>query len=138
MKRFALLVWTIMTCAAFFCAGTAEEETVIDYDLSGFSRNMVYAQMVQVTRAPEEYEGKVFRVRGNFSYAETLGAASIIFTDRTGCCEVALYFRPEHALAYPDEYPPLYSDITITARLAVDPEKPDVPCLFIDAVIEQE
>ena len=38
----------------------------------------------------------------------------------------------------PDDYPPLWGDITITARLTVDAEGPEQPCRFTEAVIERD
>ncbi len=137
MKRFAALMWVaIILCTAFPAAG--ETEMVIDYDLSVFNRNMTYSQMIQVINAPEDYQGMVFRLKGIFNYSETLDMGRIIFTDRSGCCEVAVPFFPEEALVFPDDYPPLYSEIMITARFTVDPENQDMVCCFTDAVIEQE
>lgn len=80
----------------------------------------------------------MIRVRGKFNYSETHDLARIIFSDNTGCCEVALSFETAQTLAYPDDYPPLWGDILITARLTADQADPDMPCRFTDAVIGQE
>ena len=135
------LVWLLLTVLSVLplsAAGAETAEPAIDMDLSTFSRGVVYAQMTQVCRTPGEYDGKLFRLRGKFNYSEANGLARIIFSDNTGCCELALVFQPARALRFPDDYPPLWSDIMITARLTVDEGDPDMPCRFTEAVIEWE
>lgn len=131
----ARVLLSILLLASVAAAG---EGQTVDMDLSAFSRGVTYAQMTQVCRAPEEYDGKIFRLRGRFSYSPANDLARIIFGDSTGCCEIALVFRPAQPLRYPEDYPPLWSDIMITARLTVDGEDPDMPCRFTEAVIEWE
>ena len=38
----------------------------VDYDLTQMSSDMVYATVYQMMVAPKEYEGKTFRIDGNF------------------------------------------------------------------------
>ncbi len=134
MKRFVKCVLSIIVCALILGTGCAE--TVIDHDLMDFNRSITYAQMIQVLSAPQDYDGQVFRLKGRFNYAESRGLARIIFSDNSGCCEVAMVFVPALELNYPDDYPPLYGEIMITARLTVDPDSPDGACRLTDAVIE--
>lgn len=54
----------------------------------------------------------------------------------TGCCDVTVFFQPSQTLTCPDDYPPLYADILLTARLGVGPDDPEAPCCFYDAAIE--
>ncbi len=130
-----LIVLSVLPLAA---AGAETAEPVVDMDLSALSRGVVYAQMTQVCRTPEAYDGKLFRLRGRFNYSEANELARIIFSDNTGCCELALVFQPAQPLRFPDDYPPLWGDILIIARLTVDGEDPDMPCRFTEAVIEWE
>lgn len=135
MKKPAKLVWIILILISVFAA-VGSAETAVDLDLSACNRSITYAQVVQVCNAPEGYDGKVFRLTGKFNYSEKLDTARIIFSDSAGCCELALPFAPAEALSYPEDYPPLYSNITITARLAADPSDPELSCQFVDAVVE--
>lgn len=116
--------------------GMAAAEQVIDVDLAACNRGITYAQMMQVSRSPEAYDGKLFRVKGRFNYSETNELARIIFSDNTGCCEFAMVFQPAEELVYPDDYPALYSELMITARLTAGDADPDMPCCFTEAVIE--
>ena len=45
-------------------------------------------------------------------------------------------FRSAGELTYPDDYPPLYSQITVTGRWTIDREHPDLPAYLADAVLE--
>ncbi len=132
------LTWmTLTVLMAVFLAAAGAEQTV-DLDLSACSRGVIYAQMTQVCRAPAGYDGMLFRVKGKFNYSEKNELARIIFSDSTGCCEIALVFEPARELRFPDDYPPLWADILITARLTADQTDPDMPCYFSEAVIEWE
>ena len=119
MKRFVKCVFSIILCAVI--VGTGCAETVIDLDLSQVNRNITYAQMLQVLSAPADHAGKIFRLKGRFNYAESKDLARIIFSDSTGC---------------PEDYPPLYGEFLITARLEMAPDGAETACRFVDAVIE--
>lgn len=136
MKRALVLILS----AALWCAhwGIADAEASVDMDLSSFNRIMTYAQMQQVIRDPEAYENRIFRLNGKFNYAQTSGLAKIIISDNAGCCEICMVFLPASDLVFPDDYPPLYADITITGRLAVDRANSDMPAYFADAAVEWE
>ncbi len=134
-RGLALTAWIIL---AGFALGCATAEQSIDVDLSACSRGIIYAQMMQVCRSPLDYDGKLFRLKGKFNYSEAHDLARIIFSDNTGCCETALVFKTAETLAFPEDYPPLWGDITITARLTADRTDPDMPCYFSQAVIERE
>ncbi len=134
MKRFAIIVCTVILFSVSL--GIVKAETAVDFDLSTVNRAITYAQMIQICNAPENYDGKVFRLNGKFNYSETKGLARIIFSDNSGCCELAMMFSPAEPLEYPNDYPPLYSDITITARLIVDQSDPEISCWFADALLE--
>ncbi len=133
-----MLLLIILPVLPLAAAGAETEEPAINMDLSAFSRGVTYAQMTQVCCAPGAYDGMLFRLRGRFNYSEANGLARIIFSDNTGCCELALVFQPAQPLRFPDDYPPLWGDILITARLTVDGGDPDMPCRFTEAVIEWE
>ncbi len=131
-----VLLISLLLCALAGAGAEPAAEQTVDLDLSACSRGVTYAQMTQVCRSPEEYDGKVFKLKGKFNYSEANQLARIIFSDNTGCCELALVFQPAQALRFPDDYPPLWGDIQITARLTVDGGDPDMPCRFTEAVIE--
>ncbi|MCR4707291.1 MAG: hypothetical protein K5746_05015 [Clostridiales bacterium] len=135
IRRLALTAWIL---SAVFALGSARAEQDVDVDLSACSRGITYAQMMQVCRSPEDYDGKLFRLKGKFNYSEEHDLARIIFSDNTGCCETVLVFEAADELAFPEDYPPLWGNIMITARLTANENDPDMPCCFTDAVVERE
>ena len=94
--------------------------------------------MIQVCRAPEDYDGKLFRLNGKFNYSQLHEQAKIIISDNAGCCEIALVFQTSQALTYPDDYPPLYANILLTGRFAAPADDPEASCYFYDAVITRK
>ncbi len=128
----------LLTVLAALLPGAVKAEQPIDIDLSVCNRGMTYVQMIRVCRTPEEYNGKLFRLNGKFNYSQTQDLAWIIFSDNTGCCEITLVFISAQPLICPDDYPQLYSDIMITARLTAGKEDPDMPCCFTDAVLVRD
>ena len=136
MKRVFPFLLAMALWAALLCAASGEQ--TVDVDLSACNRKMTFAQMKQVYNFPQDYAGKLFRLNGQFCYSQLYGQAKIIICDTTGCCDVTVFFQPSQALTYPDDYPPLYADILLTARLGVDPDDPNAPCYFYDAMIEWE
>ena len=136
--RNCMLALTALIALAVWFPGAAKGERTVDVDLSACNRGITYAQMIQVCKTPEDYDGKLFRVKGKFNYSQAHDLARIIFSDSTGCCEIALAFQPAQQLLYPDDYPQLWGDLQISARLTVDRSDEDMPCRFTDAVIEPE
>ncbi len=134
-KRCLSWILLLIVLAVLFF-GPAGAEQAVDLDLSAANRAITYAQMIQVCNSPADYDGMIFRVKGKFNYSELHNLARIIFSDNTGCCELALVFQPAQALTYPDDYPPLYGDIVMTARLTADQTASESSCYFTDAVIE--
>ena len=137
-RKSILPLLTFLVLLAALCLGCAEAEQTIDVDLSACNRGITYAQMMHVLKAPEDYEGQLFRVKGKFNYSQANELARIIFSDNTGCCEIAFVFQPGQPLLFPEDYPPLWGDIMITGRLTVDPSDPEMACRFTDSVIEWE
>ncbi len=142
MRRYiALLALVVLVITAAWAdqenapAGQIAAEPVIDLDLSECNKAITCAQLVQALNAPEQWVGKVFRVNGQFNYSEKLSQPRIIFTDNSGCCELALDFQPAEALTYPQDYPPLYARVELTARFVYDPARPEGACYFADAAM---
>ncbi len=136
MKKLLMLIAVLLLTLVLPIAAEPESKPTVDIDLSAFNRGMVYAQMSSVLRAPELYEGKVFRVKGQFNYSEKRQTATLIFVDSAGCCEVSLAVRSDQLLSYPEDYPPLYAQATVTGRLTFDPDSPDETWFFSEAYWE--
>lgn len=89
---------------------TQKTETEVDFDLTAMSSDMVYATVYQMMSVPEQYEGKTFRMEGNFyaTYYEPTQKYYYycIIQDATACCAQGMEFVWEDGThTYPDEYP---------------------------------
>lgn len=78
--------------------GTQKTKGTVDYDLTQMSSDLVYATVYQMMVTPEEYEGKTFRIDGNF-YATYYEATKkyyfyCVIQDATACCADCQPKRP--------------------------------------------
>lgn len=116
MKRWLVAMAAILALAGIVAGAMGEGK--IDIDLSEVNDNLNYAQMKQVMADPQAYAGRTMCVRGKFSYSEATGRSMIVLCDASGCCEITLQFLLD-GMTYPDDFPPLYTDVAVTGRLEV-------------------
>ncbi len=112
MKKFFAVLAAFLVLAAVLPAARAELPEP-DLDLSVMPASISYSQMVNMLKSPEEYVGKTVKVSGVFNYSEARGRGVIIVADRTMCCETSIDFARADPAVYPDDYPALYSRITL-------------------------
>lgn len=97
---------------------SADEKANIDVDLTKLSSTMVYAEVCHMMSAPGDYTGKTVKMRGAFSVyhdQETgMDYFACIIEDATACCAQGLEFVPTGEYVYPDDYPAIGADITVT------------------------
>ena len=115
MKR----AFLILLCLALLSAGAAAESpSPIDIDLASLSGTVVYAQVYDMVMEPELYEGLVVRMRGSLSYFQDPDTKqeyfAAIIADATACCSQGIEFVWAGEHTYPDDYPPLGTEITVT------------------------
>ena len=97
------------TTAAPVAPATTDLVIEEDYiDISGMSDTMEFAELYNVSYYPDAYEGKTFRMRGQFTsiYIEeedTRYYACYVLDD-TGCCMQGFEFVCDD-LTFPDDYP---------------------------------
>ena len=117
----------------------------VDYDLTQMSSDMVYATVYQMMVTPEEYEGKTFRIDGNF-YATYYEATKkyyfyCVIQDVTACCAQGMEFVWEDGShIYPDEYPEDNAEIVVEGTFETYKEEGDqnLYCRLSDAILQQE
>lgn len=117
----------------------------VDYDLTQMSSDMVYATVYQMMVTPEEYEGKTFRIDGNF-YATYYEATKkyyfyCVIQDATACCAQGMEFVWEDGThIYPDEYPEDNAEIVVEGTFETYKEEGDqnLYCRLSDAILQQE
>lgn len=102
----------------------------VDYDLTQMSSDMVYATVYQMMVTPEEYEGKTFRIDGNF-YATYYEATKkyyfyCVIQDATACCAQGMEFVwGDGSHIYPDDYPEENAEIVVEGIFETYKEKND-------------
>ena len=118
-------------------------EDTVDYDLTQMGSDMVYATVYQMMVEPSEYEGKTFRIDGNF-YASYYEATKkyyfyCIIQDATACCAQGMEFVWEDGShIYPDEYPDDNAEIIVEGTFETYREDGDenLYCRLSDATLQ--
>ena len=122
-----------------------DTDETVDYDLTQMSSDMVYATVYQMMVTPEEYEGKTFRIDGNF-YATYYEATKkyyfyCIIQDATACCAQGMEFIwDDGSHIYPDEYPKDNAEIVVEGTFETYREDGDenLYCRLSDAILQQK
>lgn len=117
----------------------------VDYDLTQMSSDMVYATVYQMMVTSEEYEGKTFRIDGNF-YATYYEATKkyyfyCVIQDATACCAQGMEFVWEDGShIYSDEYPEDNAEIVVEGTFETYKEEgnQNLYCRLSDAILQQE
>ncbi len=87
----------------------------IDIDLTKETPNMVFAIVGDMMVTPENYEGKVVKIKGYFSFFEDNGVQyySCVVPDATKCCINGIEFDLGEDESYPEDYPLPEQDMTV-------------------------
>lgn len=90
----------------------------IDVDLTKLSSTMVYSEVYNMMCTPDGYIGKTVKMKGQFAYYEDPETKkqyfACIIADATACCSQGLEFSLTGEHKYPEDYPELGSEITVT------------------------
>ena len=120
----------------------AQSTEGIDIDLTRFSSTMIYSEVYNMMYAPDSYIGKTVRMSGMFVYYEDPETKnryfSCIIADATACCSQGLEFVLSGEHIYPDDYPEIYSEITVTGTFEVYEENGLKFCRLVNAVIAEQ
>lgn len=119
---------------------TADGE--VDVDLTRLSSTMVYSEVYNMMYMPDEYIGKTIRMHGVFSvYTNQDGSKyypAIIVADATACCSQGIEFILEGNPAYPEGYPDVAQEATITGVFETYEEDGNLYCRLQNAKIEDD
>lgn len=111
----------------------------IDVDLTTLSSTAVYAEVWNMMAEPESYIGKTVKMKGIFAVYEdeTTGQKyfACIIADALGCCQQGLEFILKGEHKYPDDYPTVDSEITVTGTFETYTEDKFTYCRIKDAVM---
>lgn len=88
----------------------------VDVDLTAMSSTMVYSEVLNMQQKPDEYEGKVVKMKGPFNVTEIDNNRyfACIIADATACCSTGIEFVWAGDHTYPDDYPAKDTQITVT------------------------
>ena len=111
-----------------------------DVDLTQLDGTMVYAQVSDMLNNPDQYNGKVIRARGPFSYFQNPDTQdeyfAAIISDATACCAQGIEFRLDGDYSYPEDYPALNTEITVTGICDVYEDSGATYCQLLHAEYE--
>ena len=90
----------------------------VDVDLTMLSSTMVYSEVYNMTNEPDDYIGKTVRMNGQFvvytNQDESMFYPAVIVADAAACCAQGIEFVLAGENNYPNDYPELETDITVT------------------------
>lgn len=121
-----------------FAEGIDAKNGDIDVDLTILNATMTYSQVYDMMTNPDLYAGKIVRARGTFAYAHDNDRDyfAALVQDATACCSQGIEFVTVADMKYPDDYPPLDSEIIITGRFHSYKEGTFTYIELLDAEVE--
>ena len=109
----------------------------IDIDLTKGSANVVYAQVYSMMYAPEEYIGKKVKMQGQFTFYKDEATGKYYFacfiSDAAACCTQGIEFIPKKKVKYPDNFPKVGTEISVTGEFYTYKEGDDTFAALKDA-----
>ena len=109
----------------------------LDVDLTTLSSTMVYSEVYNMMYEPDRYVGKRIKMDGQFAVYEDPNTGAVytacIIMDATACCSQGLEFVLAGEKTYPDDYPELDSEITVTGTFQLYDENGATYCHLVDA-----
>lgn len=113
-----------------------------DIDLTVLSSTVMYSELYNILTQPDLYEGKIIKIRGQFSAMEDPQTGKKYFacgiSDVGGCCQIGLEFVTLNEMAYPDDYPTLGSIVTVQGRFNAYVEEGIGYRTLLDATMTKE
>ncbi|MBQ9558194.1 MAG: hypothetical protein IJU94_06285, partial [Clostridia bacterium] len=99
------------------------------------SSTMVYSEVYNMMTEPEGYLGKVVKVKGPFAVyeGESRNYYACIIEDATACCAQGMEFIPADELVYPEDFPPLETQLTVVGVFDTYKEGDNVYCQLLNA-----
>ena len=111
----------------------------IDVDLTKLSSTMVYSEVYNMMVSPDKYIGKTVKMNGAFAFYEDPETKkqyfACIIADATACCSQGLEFILTGEHTYPNNYPEVGSEITVTGTFELYTENGFQYCRLTDAAI---
>lgn len=109
----------------------------IDYDLTNMGSDMVYATVYLLMTQPEDFEGKKFKMKGQYLSAffeATKKYYNYCFiSDAAGCCSQGIEFATKKKLKYPKDFPKDETDIEVVGVFESYTEEGKLYCHLKDS-----
>ena len=160
-KLFCTLLAALLLCSLAACgtkgnngadgevdtppASQSQSTGSIDVDLTALSSTMVYSEVYSMMSFPDDYVGKTVKMKGQFAVYQATdenGAFipdqiyfACVIADATACCSQGLEFALAGEHTYPDDYPELGSEITVTGTFELYEEDGFQYCRLGNAVL---
>lgn len=119
---------------------TADETEIID--LTAMDSSMVYAQVFDMVNSPDDYVGKTVIAKGPFSYYKDEVSGNeyfaVLINDATACCSQGLEFVLDGEHSYPEDYPEIGTEITVTGEFNYYNEDYITYCQLLHPVVEAD
>lgn len=109
-----------------------------DIDLTKYNYNMITAITYEFVVTPAKYKDKTVKITGQFASEVYEGERyfGALVWDPTGCCPAGLDFIPPVGMKYPEDFPEMGTELTVTGRLKmVNDENGEYLRFFADKVI---
>ena len=113
----------------------------IDVDLTKMSATMIYANVFDMLIDPDSYIDKRIKMKGNFQVftneEQTEQYYAVIIQDATACCQQGIEFIWDGNHTYPNDYPQIGQEVTVTGfyKVAYTPDDLMYNFLLADTVI---
>lgn len=111
----------------------------VDIDLTGMTSTMIYSEVLDMSQSPDKNLGKTVRMNGAFAVLEETerNYYACVIADATACCSKGIEFMLNNEyLSYPDEYPKVNTNITVSGVFDRYYEGENQYIQLINAVIE--
>ena len=106
-----------------------------DLDLTKMSATMIYAEVFNMLIEPEDYINKILKMKGNFQVftneQNTERYYAVVIQDATACCQQGIEFIWAGDHAYPQDYPKIGQEITVTGSYKVAYTQDDLEYHFL-------
>lgn len=113
---------------------------LVEVDLAAISGDVVYAQVYDMMTRPEDYVGKVVKMKGNYTFyheEETnIDYHACIIQDATACCAQGIEFEPVTGFTCEEDRPAENELITVTGVFDTYMDGEYEYCTLRNAVVE--
>ena len=111
-------VWTALLVTVLLTGCSGSKSSSVDVDLAGMSSTVVYSEVFNIMMDPETYVGKTLRMDGTLNVFHDPNSGeeyfSCVIADATACCAQGIEFVWAGDHVYPEDYPPVDSEIEVS------------------------